>query len=288
MMDTDENIAIIKQLIKEPIIEIIKEKHKNKWLYICVCENQKFLVKTISASKKEYFIQRSIFEHNDFFCQFYTLKQCNNKMWLVCEWVEGETLDSISNQVNLEMVALIKKFVTELKKLHSSYEIPSEEILITPEMQKYYGFSDESIAKLNNCNKTVIHGDLHLQNLVITKDKIVPVDYDDVRYGYAYEDLVYFADIHKSHDEDLISFLILQFYFDFNIPNDFWKIVYLLSVRKVFGIANAERFNSTEGINLETWIREIDFSHHIIPSWYPVIESKVIDRFGEHYDEIFR
>ena len=30
MMDTDENIAIIKQLIKEPIIEIIKEKHKNK------------------------------------------------------------------------------------------------------------------------------------------------------------------------------------------------------------------------------------------------------------------
>ena len=186
------------------------------------------------------------------------------------------------------MVALIKKFVTELKKLHSSYEIPSEEILITPEMQKYYGFSDESIAKLNNCNKTVIHGDLHLQNLVITKDKIVPVDYDDVRYGYAYEDLVYFADIHKSHDEDLISFLILQFYFDFNIPNDFWKIVYLLSVRKVFGIANAERFNSTEGINLETWIREIDFSHHIIPSWYPVIESKVIDRFGEHYDEIFR
>ena len=28
-MDTDENIAIIKQLIKEPIIEIIKEKHKN-------------------------------------------------------------------------------------------------------------------------------------------------------------------------------------------------------------------------------------------------------------------
>ena len=50
----------------------------------------------------------------------------------------------------------------------------------------------------------------------------------------------------------------------------------------------AERFNSTEGINVETWIREIDFSHHIIPSWYPVIESKVIDRFGEHYDEIFR
>ena len=30
-MDTDENIAIIKQLIKEPIIEIIKEKNKNKW-----------------------------------------------------------------------------------------------------------------------------------------------------------------------------------------------------------------------------------------------------------------
>lgn len=288
MMDTDENIAIIKRLIKEPIIEIIKEKHKNKWLYICVCENQKFLVKTINASKKEYSIQKGIFEHNDFFCQFYTLKQCNNKIWLVCEWAEGETLDLISNQVNFEMIALIKKFVAELKKLHSSYEMPSEEAVITLELQKHYGLSDECIAKLNNCNKTVIHGDLHLQNLVVTKNKIVPVDYDDVRYGNAYEDLVYFADIHKSHNEDLISFLILQFYFNFNIPNDFWEIVHLLSVRKAFGIANAERFNSTEGINLEKWIRKMDFSYHIIPSWYQVIERKVIDRFGENYDEIFR
>lgn len=66
-------------------------------------------------------------------------------------------------------------------------------------------------------------------------------------YGDPYIDLVYSSNLISSHDEYYTYYLLLKYYFENNIPTDFWPIVNFYSVIKAIIIMESEAKMNPDG-----------------------------------------
>ena len=84
----------------------------------------------------------------------------------------------------------------------------------------------ERLPLVNSRYKTVVHGDMHIGNILITEDEdVVFIDLDDVRFGDPFIDLVYASNIIFSKTEYHTYYLFLKYYFGGILPQDFWPVV---------------------------------------------------------------
>ena len=125
---------------------------------------------------------------------------------------------------------------------------------------------------INSRFPTIVHGDMHIGNILITKaDDIVFIDLDDVRFGDAFIDLVYAANIILSKEEYSTYYLFLKYYFDDKLPQEFWPVVNFYSICKAIMIMKEEVLNSVNGqpiLSIDSFIQQHDGLKKEEPYWY--------------------
>jgi len=146
----------------------------------------------------------------------------------------------------------------------------------------FKNYINENIDLLNSRAWTILHGDLHIDNMLLVKKEsnidVHFIDLDDVFWGDPYRDLVYAANLHKSAYEDLRYYLFLQAYFDGNVPIEFWKIVNCYSIIKAFDIMAEEILLTHDHkiiFNLQAFIDEHDGMKEDVPRWYILAKERV-------------
>lgn len=134
----------------------------------------------------------------------------------------------------------------------------------------------DALEVLNGRSCTVVHGDVHLGNIVRSSAGTVFIDCDDVRYADPWFDLAYAANIHRDNSEDEAYYYFLKSYFPEGFPEDFWRIVNSYSLVKFIHIIRFEMAHTAEHKRPSSlgWLIE---SHENMasdkPRWFKHLES---------------
>ena len=206
-------------------------------------------------------------------------------------WETGKPLSlELWNEDPSSYLLSLQKAAKTLWEIHTSNEM-KKKIDISPQMiervlnkdfltseqkQLLRQYINKNLPEINSRYITVIHGDLHINNILMTEKGIVFIDLDDTKYGDAYMDLVYAANIHYSRDLYRIYYEFINFYFNYNVPTDFWRIVNIYSIYKAILIMDCEIKNSRERtplFSMEDFIVQHDGMKSDVPVWYQNLEK---------------
>lgn len=221
------------------------------------------------------------------------LKSIGNEEYIgLIEWVEGITLDKIFKDNYIKLLLNLKKIVMNTRSMHQSSRRPDpvsvsledikivldREFLSNDQRQFLESYISERLNLINGRLKSIVHWDLHSRNMVLVNDSIRFIDFDDVRYGDPYMDLVYMANdiVPATKKEQLVKYLFLQYYFDYNIPEDFWEIVNVYSIIKiVFGMSDEikNRKDHKAIMSFDTFLMEHENMKKSIPDWYRKLDK---------------
>ncbi len=187
-----------------------------------------------------------------------------NEYWVLSEWVPGNTISPVFiSKQNEEHKGQIKKVADILRNIH-----------LTNQTNETAFWTEDSLRSILNCsflNKntqelllsymvdklpiiqsrhcTIVHGDMHLRNIIVREDgNITFIDMDDIQYGDPYIDFVYASNLIRSADEYYTYYLLLNYYFENEIPADFWSIVNFYSIIKAINIMTSEAERSVDGL----------------------------------------
>ena len=206
---------------------------------------------------------------------------------VVAEWIEGCTFNSILyNITDIQKQHYVKVIANKLKNIHVTYEqqynvsftekdverILDQEFLKPEIKELLLSYMISKLPLINSRFPTIVHGDMHIGNILITKaDDIVFIDLDDVRFGDAFIDLVYAANIILSKEEYSTYYLFLKYYFDDKLPQEFWPVVNFYSICKAIMIMKEEVLNSVNGqpiLSIDSFIQQHDGLKKEKPYWY--------------------
>lgn len=168
----------------------------------------------------------------------------NTHGYAVVEWIEGKTLDKLLID-DEETLKYGKQAAHELLKMHDIE--PTTEIDIYEKFLKSLNKKVQKVKSLNveldydlinkfvskyseilkDKKTSIIHGDIHPGNMVIKDDKLFLIDLDVCTNNYAWIDL-----ITNSCNMDYPKFytVLIDEYFNKNIPDDFWIIYDLYGI----------------------------------------------------------
>lgn len=236
------------------------------------------------------------------------IKICNtnnkDEYWVLNEWVSGSTFNPISLSLqNEEQKSQVKQIANRLRSIHLENQTNSTVILQedtlrsllncnfikknTQEMLLSYMVDKLPMIQARHC--TIVHGDLHIKNIILTEDNdIVFIDMDDIRYGDPYIDLVYASNLICSADEYYTYYLLLNYYFEYEIPTEFWPIVNFYSVLKAINIMTSEAAKSIDRkpiLSIEGLIRQHRGFTEEQPLWYTQICKMLGGKLGNVQDE---
>lgn len=205
--------------------------------------------------------------------------------YAIIEYIEGTSLDKVLTPENEE-------FYGELvgKKLRDFHQVSSRQIDVKDKYlrsieKKLKRISDQKIdinldelinyieqnkQYLEGTTSSIIHGDFHPGNLILSEDDIYFIDLDVCKENHPYSDLSSNAD--NSDYRKFYSSLINS-YFDNTPPEDFWRIYNLYGIMYLLDyILYAKR----EGMPLSIAEKQIEEflknNNHFStePSWYKV------------------
>lgn len=294
----EQYISIIEELLNQKVNfekYVSGGNNLTRHALIKACSGAYYLVKIIKKSEKEF----------DEYLRLQNLKLgvfqplsgyhriSDDQYLVVMEWCSGKLLNSVEiTKENKADIKYIEAAAATLRKLHSStvddfsLDIDSSLVeklfnncsFLAPEnitVLKQYILKNISI--INRHKYTVVHGDMHLGNILIDDCKVVLIDTDDVAVGDPYMDLVYAANIHKSGKEKILYYILLKSYFEGNVPEDFWIIVNAYSILKILAIMRFE-IESTQNhqaiIDIGAFIEQHNNMENDIPNWYQEMERK--------------
>lgn len=216
-----------------------------------------------------------------------------DECYALLEWKDGVILgDTNKNRDNSDNSVLVAaNALKELHRITRSEEIVriddsyielinSKEYLSKDEKEMITQYISSNLHFLNGRYKSIIHGDLHLQNILLTDSaEIVFIDLDDIRLGDPIEDLVYAANLHGLDNEDYLYYLFLQQYFDMEIPEDFWPIVNIYSIKKAMIIIEDEmrrNQNQKSYLSMSSLFHQHSNMTLDEPLWFRTITEKMI------------
>lgn len=279
-------------------IEQINGKYGQKYGYkkIVMSDGKKYLLKRvyIPSIRIDEFMEIKNAVISQFQKIVYIGKTSNrNEYWILLEWAEEHcTLSDISGMSDVRKREVIKKAAESLKKLHEDERqkkkvfltkndvasIIDQKFLSQRNKELLFSYMITKLPLINSRYKTVVHGDMHTGNVLITKnEEILFIDLDDVQYGDPFIDLVYASNLIFSEKEYPIYYLFLKYYFENNIPQDFWPIVNFYSICKAVKIMKAEIDNSVDGkpvFSMDSFICEHAGLRREEPYWYQEIRRK--------------
>lgn len=213
--------------------------------------------------------------------------------WLLAEWILGSPFKSDLDCITGEQEKyFIKKITEKLKKIHTDYKqeykvslsetdvvhMVDQSFLPQETRKLLLSYMTGKLPLINSRYKTVVHGDMHIGNILITEDEDVAfIDLDDVRFGDPFIDLVYASNIVISKKEYHTYYLFLKYYFGGTLPQDFWSIVNFYSICKAIMIMKAETKGGIDGnpvFSMDSFIRQHDGLQQEEPLWYREIRNK--------------
>lgn len=124
---------------------------------------------------------------------------------------------------------------------------------------------------LANRPQSFHHGDYHIGNMMIEKDKLIIIDFDRFDYGDPWEEfnrIVWCAQI-----SPLFASGIVNAYFDHEVPLDFWKLLaFYISSNMLSSIPWAYQFGETEVNTMLNQAEEVlswyNNMQNVVPTWY--------------------
>lgn len=202
--------------------------------------------------------------------------------YTLLEWKEGIIISDSREELfegNLQIAAAaIKKIHSDTQcqdkvKIDNNFidEIERKTYLTNDEKKIIIQYVLSNLHYLNGRFKSIIHGDLHLQNILMTNSNVVFIDLDDVCWGDPFEDLVYAANLHGMKNEAYSYFMLLDYYFEHKIPEEFWPIANVYSIKKAMLIIEDEinrSPNHKSTLSMSSILREHDYMSQDEPHWY--------------------
>ena len=208
--------------------------------------------------------------------------------YMLLEWKDGTLISDSSQELfdgNLQIAsAAIKKIHNDTQRqekvrIDNSFidEIENKSYLTKDEKKIIIQYVLSNLHYLNGRNKSVIHGDLHLHNILMVNSDVVFIDLDDVCWGDPFEDLVYAANLHGTKNEVYPYFMLLEYYFDNKIPEEFWPIVNVYSIKKAMCIIEDEikrNQNHSSHLSVSSILREHDYMSQDEPNWFKTFAKR--------------
>ncbi len=211
--------------------------------------------------------------------------------YFLMEWNEGIPLnDDRYESDSYRMREAVHKAAKALRHLHETTKTQktitvtindvnkiNEKLYLTSEQKRILiDYITSNIHLINGRCRSVTHGDLHLANILIQNSRVVFLDIDDVGYGDPYMDLVYAANLQYTKREQLRYYLFLQYYFDYEIPGEFWRIVNCYSLIKGMGIIESEirkSKNQNAILSIDSLFKEHENMTRQEPNWFLRIQQ---------------
>lgn len=212
--------------------------------------------------------------------------------YLLMEWNEGIPLNDDSYEPDsYRMREDVHKAAKALHHLHETTKTQkiitvttddvntiNEKLYLTSEQKRILiDYITSNIHLINGRCRSVTHGDLHLANILIKDSQVVFLDIDDIGYGDPYMDLVYAANLQYTRKEQLRYYLFLQYYFDHEIPDEFWRIVNCYSLIKGMGIIESEirkSQNQNAVLSIDSLFKEHENMTQQEPNWFLRIQQR--------------
>lgn len=208
--------------------------------------------------------------------------------YVILEWKDGIIIADSSQELfdcNLQIAA------TAIRKIHNDTqckekvridnsfinEIENKPYLTRDEKRIINQYVLSNLHYLNGRFKSIIHGDLHLKNILMTNSDVVFIDLADVCWGDPFEDLVYAANLHGMKNEAHSYFMFLEYYFDNKIPEEFWPIVNVYSIKKAMLIIEDEinrSQNHRSILSMSSILREHDYMSQNEPHWFKTFANR--------------
>ena len=219
------------------------------------------------------------------------LERGENKYGILSEWVDGKSLDpSLWRSEEDGLLSGIRDAALALRKLHQSCKTEIKRSITMEAAERVIGRSCLSAEEketilcyirkhlplLSQRCLTVVHGDLHLKNIMRSGDQTIFIDLDDVKYGDAYMDLVYAGNLHYTCTENDHYYMFLHYYFDGKLPEDFWPTVNIYSISKALEIINYEKeqcAGDSVRLSMSSFLKNHDHMQTDPAKWYMETEK---------------
>ncbi len=244
-----------------------------------------FLCKILEFSKERLEEYKSIVDRNISCFQnpSYMLHVTGNRFVLLLPWIEGNVVGR--NEISAAAKTIRKvhcipgdgEICISKESIEKAFEIHRD--LIGPayfDVLKKYVI--DNLDYLNGRKVSVIHGDLHVLNMLNTAEGIMFIDIDDCRYGDPYWDLIYASNLNKNKEDNALYYEFLMSYFNGDIPQEFWKIANVYSIYKAMNImrfetehtCNKKSIYKFDGFMLQHKMMTCD-----VPIWFEEVRTEV-------------
>lgn len=221
----------------------------------------------------------------------------NDTYLLLVEWNSGKLIReylSESREYDV-LLKIIGNAAREIRRVHSEYMIlqkveisqhdveklfeKNRDLLTSSSFDMLKKYVLENYRCLNGRPQTIIHGDLHIHNILETSVGMMFIDIDDCGYGDPYMDLIYASNLIKTKSENRLYYEFLMKYFDNHIPEEFWVIVNIYSIYKALHIMRCEKkltSNNKPIYSLDNFICQHKMMTSHEPLWFEEMTKEVI------------
>lgn len=267
---------------------------RKEHLMVSLTNERKILIKKIRMSRNDLQRFESITSLNivGFQQVLSIIPDGNDDYYIVTEWIDGILLGDIDNGLtNSEKLKWLYRAAEKLRMIHATTKtqqisnitlnqinsINTKPYLLPDEKRIIIEYVSKHLQLLNKRHHSIIHGDFHLNNVLVAEDRTVFLDLDDIGYGDPYMDLVYAANLQYQRQEQSSYYLFLHYYFNNNIPDEFWPIVNVYSLAKAMRIIEEEIRNSETHkpiLSMSSVLKEHKNMTQQIPSWFLNIQRR--------------
>lgn len=252
-----------------------------------------------SLGRREYTKQQHMFQIQQSvaalgvpMCRPVACGRCEQGFYNIQTWVEGRDAEEVIPLLSdAEQYACGLEAGRILKVIHSvpaPEEQPDWETRFNAKMdrkiQMYHQCSlkfdgaDDLIAYIE-ANRSLLkgrpqcfqHGDYHIGNMMIEKDKLVIIDFDRYDFGDPWEE--YNRIVWCAQCSPLFASGMVNGYFDGDVPMEFWKLLALyISSNMLSSVAWAVSFGEEEIQTMRKQAQDVlnwyDHMKNPVPSWY--------------------
>lgn len=246
-----------------------------------------------SANRAEMFrMQQQVAALGVPMCRPIEIGNCDEGLYTVQTWVDGKDAEEIIPHLNnSEQYAYGLEAGRILKVIHS---IPAPENQPDWE-QRFNAKIDRKIEMYNDCHvkfdgaedimayiesnrfllsnrwQSYQHGDYHIGNMMIEKNKIVIIDFDRYDFGDPWEE--FNRIVWCAQASPIFASGIINGYFDNEVPLEFWKLLALyISSNMLSSIPWAIPFGESEVNTMLNQAKDVlswyNNMHNPIPTWY--------------------
>lgn len=202
-----------------------------------------------------------------------------SKRCMVTDWLDGKIITGTQSEA-FQVAEILKtihtqKYSAKLYKLRIKLEL-RRYLLYLEQNKVEFKHKREIVSYLVKnsalCRKefSLTHRDVHKRNLIKDSQDIIHlVDYENVCISDPWRDLVYACFFHEK-EENKFWEMVINYYFDFNVPEDFWITMkfycYLHLLRMILCEHQNGNYKNIERLAKSIW-KNWNCYNDYLPKW---------------------